>query len=94
MGEKVDPDLLGVTVYEPFANPLKLYVPDEFVVVAAVAAPDSLTVAPEAPGPVMVPVMVKVCTAELKLAVLLAPFTVTDWLGGVKTKPALLGATI
>jgi hypothetical protein len=76
-GVIINPVLLGVTVYEPLAKPLKVYAPEKFVVVVAVAAPVSLTVAPEAPVPLMVPVMVKVCTAELKLAVLLAPLTVT-----------------
>jgi hypothetical protein len=41
----------------------------------------------------MVPVIVKVC-AELKFAALLAPLTVTAWLAGVKTKPALVGVTV
>jgi hypothetical protein len=38
--------------------------------------------------------MAKVCVAELKLAVLFAPLTVTAWLAGVKTNPALLGVTV
>jgi hypothetical protein len=53
------------------------------VVVLAVAAPVSLTVAPLLPVPVMVPEMVKVCTAELKLAVTLAVLSVTARLVGV-----------
>jgi hypothetical protein len=84
VGVMMYPVLLGVTVYEPFARPLKVYAPEEFAVVVAVADPASLTVAPDPPVPVMVPVMVKVCTAELKFAVLLPPLTVTAWLAGVK----------
>ena len=77
VGVKIAPDFEGVTVYDPLASPVKLYAPEVLVVVVAVAAPVSLTVAPDAAAPVTVPVMLKVCTAELKLAVLLPPFTVT-----------------
>jgi len=56
---------------------LNVYAPEDFAVVVAVADPVSLTVAPEPPVPLMVPVMAKVCTAELKFAVLLAPLIVT-----------------
>lgn len=58
-----------------------------------VDVPVNFTVAPLPPVPLMVPVIVKVC-AELKFAVLLAPLTVTAWLAGVKTKPALVGVTV
>ena len=61
--------------------------------VVAVAAPVRLTVAPLPPVPLIVPEIVKVCT-ELKLAVALAPFTVTAVLVGVKTKPVLFGVTV
>ena len=59
-----------------------------------VDVPVNFTVAPLPPVPLMVPVIVKVCAAELKFAVLLAPLTVTAWLAGVKTKPALVGVTV
>ena len=84
-GVMMYPVLLGDTVYDPFANPLKVYAPEEFAVAVAVEEPVSLTVAPDPPAPLMTPVMVKVCTAELKFAVLLPPLTVTAWLAGVKT---------
>jgi hypothetical protein len=41
-----------------------------------------------------VPLIVKVCTDEVKFAVVLAPLTVTGWLAGVKTNPALVGVTV
>ena len=63
-------------------------------VTVAVAAPVSLTVAPDPPAPLMVPVIVKVCTAEVKLAVALAPLTVIVWLAGVKVKPVFVGVTV
>jgi hypothetical protein len=56
---------------------VKEYAPDELVVVLAVAAPVSLTVAPLAPAPDTVPEIVKVCTAELKFAVTFAVVIVT-----------------
>ena len=49
------PALVGVTVYEPFASPLKIKWPDASAVVVAVVAPVSATVAPGPPGPLMVP---------------------------------------
>jgi hypothetical protein len=52
------PALLGVTVYDPFAKLLNVYAPEELAVVVAVAEPVSLTLAPEPPPPLMVPLMV------------------------------------
>jgi hypothetical protein len=52
------PDFDGVTVYEPLAKPLNVYAPEELAVVVAVAEPVSLTLAPEPPPPLMVPLMV------------------------------------
>ena len=63
------------------------------VVVVAVAAPVKVTVAPDRPEPLIVPLMVKAC-AELKFAVLFAPLIVTAWLVGVMIKPVLLGVTV
>jgi hypothetical protein len=51
-GVKLYPDWPGVTTYEPFARPEKLYAPEAFVVVEPVEAPASVTVAAE---PVTVP---------------------------------------
>jgi hypothetical protein len=59
-GIKMCPLLLGVTVYEPFANPVKVYTPEVFAVTVAVAAPVNRTVAPEPPAPLIVPLIVKV----------------------------------
>jgi hypothetical protein len=59
-----------------------------------VDVPVNLTVAPEPPVPVIVPLSVNVFTADVKFAVLLAPLTVTLWLGGVKTKPLFVGVTV
>jgi hypothetical protein len=88
------PVLLGVTVYVPVANPENVYTPEAFAVVVAVAAPVSFTVAALPPGPLIVPVMLNLCT-ELKLTVKLDVLMVTLWLAGVKTKPpALLGVTV
>jgi hypothetical protein len=88
------PVLLGVTVYDPLAKPLKLYAPDEFVVVVAVAAPVNETVAAAAPDPLMVPLIVKPWAVELKFAVTFAPLTVTGWLDGVIMKPLFVGVTV
>jgi hypothetical protein len=54
-----------------------------FAVTVAAAVPVNFTVAPEPPVPLIVPVIVKVGTAELKFAVEFAPFTVTARLAGV-----------
>ena len=58
-GVNVTPDLVGVTVYEPFSNPLKVKLPDASAVVVADAAPVRLTdaLAPVAAG-VIVPEIV------------------------------------
>ncbi len=63
-------------------------------VVVAVDVPVSLTVAPEPPVPLIVPLIVNVCAVEVKLAVTLAPLTVTARFVGVKVNPLLLGATV
>ena len=62
--------------------------------VVAVAAPVSVTVAPDWPEPLIVPLIVKVCAAELKLAVAFAPLIVIGWLDGVMTKPLFAGVTV
>jgi hypothetical protein len=49
VGLKVYPVLLGVTAYVPFARPVNAYAPELSVVVVAVAAPLSATVAPLPP---------------------------------------------
>jgi hypothetical protein len=59
-GVKVKPVLLGVTVYEPFAMPEKVYAPEVSAVADAVAAPVNATVAPGPPAPLIVPEIVKV----------------------------------
>lgn len=59
----------------------------------AVVAPVKLTVAPDPPAPLIVPLMVKVC-AELKFAVPFAPLMVTAWLAGVMMKPFLPAVTV
>ena len=56
-GVNVLPELLGVTVYEPLERLLKLKLPLASAVVEAVAAPVRFTVAPDPPGPLMVPTM-------------------------------------
>ena len=63
-------------------------------VVVAVEGPVNVTVAPLAPAPLIVPVRVNVCAAEENETAPFAPLIVTGWLGGVKTKPALLTATV
>ena len=93
-GINVRPDFVGVTVYDPFCTPVNVYTPEEFAVTVAVAVPVNFTVAPDPPAPLIVPVIVKVCTAELKFAVAFAPFTVTAWLVGVKVKPVFVGVTV
>jgi hypothetical protein len=92
-GVKAKPLFVGVTVYEPFSTPVKVYTPDVLAVTVAVAAPVNFTVAPDPPVPPIVPVMVKV-GAELKFAVVFAPFTVIAWFGGVKTNPLLVAVTV
>ena len=93
-GVTINPVLLGVTVYEPLATPLKVYAPEELAVVVAPAVPLRLTVAPLPPVPLIVPVIVKVWAAELKLAVPFAPLIVTGWLDGVMMKPFFVGVTV
>lgn len=93
-GVMIYPALLGVTVYEPFVRPLKVYAPEAFAVVVAPEVPFRVTVAPLPPVPLMVPLMVKVCAAELKFAVALAPLIVTGWLDGVMAKPDFAGITV
>src|SRR5262249_39938094 len=59
-GANVNPGWLGGAGYWPFAKPVKVYAPELFAVVVAVAAPVSVTVAP--PPPVeglIVPEMLK-----------------------------------
>jgi hypothetical protein len=63
-GVNAKPVLVGVTVYEPFARPEKVYAPDVSAVTDAVAAPVSATVAPGPPAPLIVPEIVNVCVAE------------------------------
>ena len=75
-GVNEKPLLIGVTVYEPFANPENVYPPEAFAVTVAVDVPIRLTVAPLPPVPLIVPVIVKVCAMELKFAVAFAPFNV------------------
>jgi hypothetical protein len=66
---------LGVTVYDPFANPVKVYAPEVFAVVA-VDVPVSAIVAPLPEAPTL-PVMVQVCSVAVKFGtVTLAPLTV------------------
>jgi hypothetical protein len=76
------------------ANPVKLYTPEAFAVVLAVLAPVRFTVAPEPPLPLIVPLNVKVCAADEKFAVALAPLIVTARLVGVIVKPDLVGVTV
>jgi len=61
LGLNVKPVWLGVIVYVPFANPVKVKLPELSAVVVAVAAPLSMTVAPlpDAAG-LMVPEMLYV----------------------------------
>ena len=93
-GVIIYPALLGVTVYEPFVRPLKVYVPEALAVVVAPKVPFRVTAAPLPPAPLMVPLMVKVCAAELKFAVALAPLIATGWLDGVMTNPEFVGVTV
>jgi hypothetical protein len=89
----VKPLLVGVTVYEPFARPVKVYPPEASAVTVAVAAPVNATVAPGPPAPLIVPEIVKV-PVVLKFAVPFAPLTVTAWFAGVNVKPVLVGVTV
>jgi hypothetical protein len=94
VGVNVYPDLAGVTVYAPATRVEKVYTPEEFAVVVAVAAPVRVTVAPFPPAPLIVPERVNT-GAELKLAVTFAVVMVTFWVTGVKTyPPALVGVTV
>jgi hypothetical protein len=49
-GVKAKPLLVGITVYEPFSMPVKVYTPDVFAVTVAVAAAVNFTVAPDPPA--------------------------------------------
>ena len=76
--------MLGVTVYDPFASPEKLYAPEVLAIVVPVDVPVSAIVAPlpDVPTP---PVMVQVCGVAVNAAaVTFAPLTVTAALTGLK----------
>ena len=63
--------------------------------VVALAAPLRVTVAPLPPAVgLIVPEMVQVCAAAVKLTVWFAPLMVTAELGGVKLYPVLLGVIV
>ena len=98
VGLKVKPVWLGVTAYVPFASPLKVNAPDEFVVVVALAVPLRVNVVPEAPGPLTVPEMENVCGAlavAVKFAlVMLAVVMVSAREVGPKVKPVWLGVMV
>ncbi|HZU23274.1 MAG TPA: hypothetical protein VE998_10620, partial [Terriglobales bacterium] len=80
-GVKLNPELLGVTVYEPLGNPPKLKLPELSGVAVALAAPLSATVVPAIALVLTLPEMLHVCRAKLMPATLL-PATVTLWLAG------------
>ena len=69
-------------------------VPLALDIVVAVDAPVRVMVAPDAPGPVIVPVRLEVCAIDEKVRLAFAPFSAIVWLGGVMMKPALLTATV
>jgi hypothetical protein len=75
----------------PFARPVKLYAPDAFAVTVAADAPVNLTVAPEPPGPLIVPEIENVCGAvavDVKLMpVTLAALIVAACDAGLNVKP-------
>jgi hypothetical protein len=64
--------MLGVTVYEPFASPEKLYVPEALAVFVAVDVPVSTIVAP-LPAVPTPPVMVQVAARRFNEKVFEAP---------------------
>jgi hypothetical protein len=78
------------------AKLVKLKFPEASVVVDPVAAPARFTVTPLKTGPETAPEMENVgMDVETKFcAGMLALFTVTARLAGVKVKPDLLGATV
>ncbi len=82
----------------PLAKPVKVKTPDAFAVVVALAVPLRLSVVPEAPEPLTVPVMEKVCGAvavAVKLApVMLAVEIVSGSEAGLNVKPVWLGVTV
>ena len=93
----VNPLLLGVTVYDPFANPVKLYPPEPFAVVVAEDVPLNVTVAPFPPLPLIVPEIVNVCGTAVDATapnVTFAPLTVAFILVGLNVKPLLLARTV
>ena len=95
-GLKVNPVLLGVTVYAPFASPEKLKLPDALAVVVALLVPLSVMVAPlPADAGLIVPERLQVCAATAKFTpVTFARFMFADCDKGVKLKPALPGVTV
>jgi hypothetical protein len=74
---------------------VKVYTPELFAVVAALAAPLSVTVAPLPPAVgLIVPEILNVCAVAVKFTpVTLAPFTVAFVLVGLNVKPVWLGVT-
>jgi hypothetical protein len=95
-GLNVNPVLLGVSVYVPLGNPVKVYAPALLVVVVTLAAPLSVTVAPAPPVVgLIVPEMLNVSAVPVKFTpVTFAPFTVAFWLTGANVYPAWLGVTV
>jgi len=96
VGLNANPVLFGVIVYEPFAKPVKLKLPE----LSAVAVPLDVPLrvnnvpVPDADG-LTVPEILHVCAVAVKATpVVLAPLIVTAWLVGLNVNPALLGVTV
>ena len=98
VGVNVNPLWLGVMAYVPFASPLKVKAPDAFAVVVWLAAPLRVSVVPDPPVPLTVPVIVNVCGATAvaaKLAlVTFAVEIVSASEPGLNVKPVWLGVTV
>jgi hypothetical protein len=98
-GVNVNPVLLGVTVYAPFASPVKVYAPEAFAVIVAPEAPLSVTVAPLPPAVgLMVPeienVGAGVAVAVKFKFVTLAEAIVVACDPGANVNPVWLGVTV
>ena len=92
------PVWLGVIAYVPFAKPVNVKAPDALAVVVWLAAPLKVNVAPEPPGPLIVPEIENVCGATA-VAVKFAPVTFAVVIdsgseAGLKVKPVWLGVTV
>jgi hypothetical protein len=98
VGLNVNPVCVGVTVYAPFARPVKVNAPEAPAFVVAEPAPLRVIVVPEPPDPLIVPEIENVCAAvavAVKFApVMLAVVIDSARVAGLNVKPMWLAVIV